>query len=101
MNIYFNTDLRYRAIPRGGDIDYFIDTQSYPIDLELDINKLSRIQFPTARAILLRTSPITSLITIHILQDTDLYSSCANFELNLEGNKLDIFECNGLIKIKL
>ena len=82
-HLHIASDLSYRTITRGEDTDYFIETDNYPIDLLATVPPLSRIQFPTSRAILVRTSPHTPYVTIHILCDTDLYSSIANFELDL------------------
>lgn len=100
-NKYIQTDLEYRRIDRGIDEDYFIETESYPIDLELESPLLSRIQFPRSRAILVRTSPSKSSVTIHIMRDVDLYSSFANFEIVLEGKKLEIMKEEGYIKMTI
>lgn len=95
------TDLAYREINREGDIDYFIETQSYPINFEVGIEGMSRIQFPMSRAILVRTTKVSSWVTIHIMRDVDLYSSFANFELNLEGHELFIKQEEGYIVLKV
>lgn len=95
------TNLEYRAIQRGDDTDYFIETLSYPIGLELPIAYMSRIQFPKSRAILVRTSSQTSQVTIHIMRDVDLYSSFANFEIELKDKNLKIQKEKGYVKVTI
>ena len=85
-----NTNLEYREIIRGQDIDYFIETLSYPIFLKLPNKLISQVQFPMSRAVLVRTSPTTSKVTIHIMRDIDLHSSFANFEIDLKDKELNI-----------
>lgn len=86
----FRTNLETRVINREGDEDFFIQTDLYPLDVMLEIPGMSRIQFPMSRAILVRTTPSSRWVTIHILRDVDLFSSFANFELNLEKRRLSI-----------
>lgn len=93
----FSTNLEARVIDREGDQDFFIQTDLYPLDVILDIPDMSRIQFPMSRAILVRTTPHSKWVTIHILRDVDLFSSFANFELNLEARRLSIQKENGYI----
>lgn len=93
------TNLEYRKLERDGDIDYFIESLSYPVNLKLELAHISRIQFPKSRAILLRTSPGTTTVTLHIMRDIDLYSSFANFEIELGENKLVIKEVEGRIDV--
>ncbi len=88
QNIY--TNLECRQIQRDGDIDYFLETLSYPVILELPQTLVSQIQFPKSRAVLVRTSPTSTRVTIHILRDIDLHSSFANFEVELGGRQLSI-----------
>lgn len=83
MNLIIDQQLIYRKIQRGDDIDYFIETDHYPVHLPSLAPFLSRIQFPKSRAILIRTSPSSERVTLHILRDIDLYSSFANFEIDL------------------
>ena len=94
-----DTNLEYRKIERGGDTDYFIESLSYPVNLMLPLPCMSRIQFPKSRAILIRTSPHTSTITVHVMRDIDLYSSFANFEIKLGQNKLVIKESKGQVDV--
>ncbi len=82
--------LEYRTIEKDGDIDYFIETLSYPVNLNIDLPNVSRIQFPKSRAVLVRTSPKSDLITIHVMRDIDLHSSFCNFEINLKDLTLTI-----------
>lgn len=96
-----NTNLEYREIVRGQDIDYFIETLSYPIFLKLPGSLIDQIQFPKSRAVLVRTSPITSKVTIHIMRDIDLHSSFANFEIDLKGRELNIESVPGTGVINL
>lgn len=98
---FFETNLEMRMIPRGEDEDYFIETLSYPINLELTHELMSRIQFPKSRAVLVRTSPYRKDITIHIMRDVDLYSSFANFEIDLTDTFLQIQKEEGYIRIFL
>ena len=98
-NIY--TNLEYREIKRDQDIDYFIETLSYPVILELPGALIPQIQFPKSRAVLVRTSPRTSRVTIHIMRDVDLYSSFANFEIDLEGRQLNVEKKLGYVTIAI
>lgn len=82
--------LQYRTIEKGPDTDYFIETLSYPVNLHLDIPNISRLQFPKSRAVLVRTSPTSSVVTIHIMRDIDLHASFCNFEIDLAGRHLTI-----------
>ncbi len=96
----FRTNLEARVIDREGDQDFFIETDFYPLNLMLEIPAMSRIQFPMSRAILVRTTPTSKWVTIHVLRDVDLFSSFANFELHLEGKKLSIQKEDGYIIMK-
>lgn len=96
----FRTNLEARVINREGDEDFFIPTDLYPLDVMLEIPGMSRIQFPMSRAILVRTTPSSKWVTIHILRDMDLFSSFANFELNLEKRRLSIQKEEGYIIMK-
>ncbi len=97
----FTTNLEARTIQRGEDRDYFIETLSYPINLELTHPLMSRLQFPKSRAVLVRTSPYRQDVTIHIMRDVDLYSSFANFEIDLKGHILNIQKEEGYIRLFL
>ncbi|MEG0502575.1 MAG: hypothetical protein RR309_10655 [Cellulosilyticaceae bacterium] len=61
----------------------------------------SRIQFPESRVILVRTSPTTRVVTIHVMRDIDLYSSFVNFEIDLNDKMLSIQKQEGYIDVKL
>nr|WP_302598061.1 hypothetical protein [uncultured Cellulosilyticum sp.] len=95
------TNLEYRIIEREGDKDYFIETDFYPVNMELRIPGMSRFQFPLSRAILVRTTPCNDWITIHVLRDVDLFSSFVNFEVDLSGKKLNIIKEEGYIKLDI
>ena len=82
-NLLIDPQLNYRTVPRGVDTDYFIYTQSYPIHWDTSLPHLSRLQFPRSYACLIRTSPISSTVTLHLLLESDLYSSFMNFEIDL------------------
>lgn len=101
MNQKIKTNLTYRIIEREGDLDYFIETLSYPIDFDLQKEQMSRLQFPMSRAVLVRTTPKSTWVTVHILRDVDLFSSFANFELNLEGVQLHLEKKEGYIHLKV
>lgn len=100
INNFVETGLAYRTIHREGDTDYFIETDNYPINLQLDLPYLSRIQFPRSRAILVRTTPKSRWVTLHVLRDIDLYSSFANFEMALENGPLHIELKEGYIEVR-
>lgn len=87
-----NTNLTARKIEREEDLDLFIDTKGCMVELDLEVGFISRFQFPNMRAILIRTSPISNKITVHLLGDTDLLSSFMNFELDLYDKTLHILE---------
>lgn len=93
------TNLEARIIDREGDQDFFIETFLYPTNFELGIPQMSRIQFPMPRAVLVRTTPMSRWVTIHVLSDTDLFSSFANFELDLADRKLVILKEEGYIHL--
>lgn len=90
MQLTIDQKLICRKIERGVDTDYFIETDSYPVNLSSLTSFISRIQFPKSRALLVRTSPTSEWVTIHILRDIDLYSSFANFEIDLSNKNLYI-----------
>lgn len=93
------TNLEARVIDREGDQDFFIETFLYPTNFEIDIPYISRIQFPMPKAILVRTTPVSRWVTVHVLGDTDLFSSFVNFELDLTDKKLAILKEEGYIRI--
>lgn len=95
------TNLNARVILRGEDEDFFIETFSYPIDFDLGLTHMSRIQFPMSRAVLIRTTPVSKWVTIHVLRDVDLFSSFANFELDLTNQKVVLEKEEGYIKLYL
>lgn len=97
----FETNLEARIIEREGDKDFFIETFLYPMNFELDIPYMSRIQFPMPRAVLIRTTPVSNWVTIHVLRDVDLFSSFANFELDLTDQKLILRKEEGYIRLFL
>ncbi len=85
------SNLVYNKFMRDEDVDVFINTQKKVIDCYLPDSPSSRIQFVGAQAVLIRLGTETEHITIHILQNNDLYSSIANFEINLKAQR--IFVC--------
>ena len=95
------TNLEARVIEREGDQDFFIETFLYPMNFEIDIPYMSRIQFPMPRAVLIRTTPISRWVTVHVLRDIDLFSSFANFELDLTDKKLVLKKVEGYIRLYL
>lgn len=97
----FETNLEARIIEREGDQDFFIETFMYPTNFELDIPYMSRIQFPMPRAVLIRTTPVSRWVTVHVLRDVDLFSSFANFELDLTDKKLILRKEEGYIRLFL
>ena len=95
------TNLEARVIEREGDQDFFIETFLYPMNFEIDIPYMSRIQFPMPRAVLIRTTPVSRWVTVHVLRDIDLFSSFANFELDLTDKKLVLQKEEGYIHLFL
>lgn len=95
----FETNLEARIIEREGDQDYFVETFLYPLNFTIDTPYVSRIQFPMPRAVIIRTSPKSTKVTIHILRDTDLFSSFANFEIELKDKKLFLIKEEGYINL--
>lgn len=93
--------LEYRSIEKGQDVDYFIETLSYPISLNIDMPNISRLQFPKSRAVLVRTSPTSDLVTIHIMRDIDLHSSFCNFEVDLRDCQLAIEKNTNSVNISI
>lgn len=100
-NDLFETNLEARIIEREGDKDFFIETFMYPLNFELDMTYMSRIQFPMPRAVIIRTTPVSRWVTIHVLRDVDLFSSFANFELDLTEKKLFLIKEEGYIRLYL
>lgn len=97
----FETNLEARVIDREGDEDFFIETFLYPLNFELDIPYMSRMQFPLSKALIIRTTPVNKTVTVHILGDTDLFSSFVNFELDLEEKKLFLMKEEGYLRLYL
>ncbi len=90
IHLHLDPSLILRKVARGDDTDYFIDTQYAPVELTAFVPYTSRIQCPRTRLILIRTSPCTTHITLHLLSDTDLYSSFLNIEYDLSQHQLAI-----------
>ena len=93
------TNLEWRVIDREGDQDFFIETFLYPTNFEVNVPFMSRIQFSMPKAVLIRTTPKNRWVTVHVLGDTDLFSSFVNFELDLTDKKLVILKEEGYIRI--
>lgn len=100
-NQLFETNLEMRMINREGDTDYFIQTFLYPLNFEIEHPYMSRMQFPLSKAVLIRTTPVSRRVTVHILGDTDLFSSFVNFEIDLEKKKLFLMKEEGYIRLYL
>ncbi len=95
------TNLEARTIQREQDQDFFIETFSYPLNFDLGLEYMSRIQFPASRAVLIRTTPVSRWVTIHVLRDVDLFSSFSNFELDLTHKKVVLQKEEGYIHLYL
>ncbi|MDF2612720.1 MAG: hypothetical protein K0S71_506 [Clostridia bacterium] len=93
------THLEIRPIERGEDTDLFVPTLGYPIHLTLENKDFSRIQFPSAKALLLRLSPAVRTVTCHVLRDVDLFSSFANFEVDKPLKSIIIHQYEGYIEL--
>lgn len=99
--MFFKCNLVYREIKRGEDTDYFIGTENRVVELEIKESGISRMQFPLSRALLIRTSPYSKQTTIHVLRDTDLYSSIVNFVVDLDEYTLQIEQNESVIEIAI
>lgn len=89
-----DSDFDYRIIrEEDNDIDLYIDINYRCVDINVGESQMfnSRIQFPYVRSILLRINKESSLMTVHLMRDIDLFSAFANFEVNY---------CNSIFKIK-
>ncbi|MCT4583753.1 MAG: hypothetical protein N4A54_02410 [Peptostreptococcaceae bacterium] len=99
MKNYFNlnlkTEFETRIIKEDlADIDLFIDLNYKTLNLDIEDNKYSRLQFNKVRGIIIRLTKSNTIATIHILRDIDLYSSFCNFELNYKNFNLYIYNNN-------
>ncbi len=80
-----DSDFNYRIIrEEENDIDLYIDINYRCVDINIGKSDIfeSRIQFPYVRSILLRINKESSLMTVHLMRDIDLFSAFANFEVN-------------------
>ena len=80
-----DSDFDYRIIrEEENDIDLYIDINYRCVDINIGKSDIfeSRIQFPYVRSILLRINKESSLMTVHLMRDSDLFSAFANFEVN-------------------
>ncbi|WP_297135039.1 hypothetical protein [Terrisporobacter sp.] len=80
-----DSDFNYRVIrEEENDIDLYIDINYRCVDINIGKSDIfeSRIQFPYVRSILLRINKESSLMTVHLMRDIDLFSAFANFEVN-------------------
>ncbi|OON97954.1 MAG: hypothetical protein ATN36_02025 [Epulopiscium sp. Nele67-Bin005] len=80
MEYRISTNLKYRIFERDDDQDIFISTKNCVV--ECYISEESRIQFIKIKAILVKLSSISNLMTVHFLEENDLYSSVANLEIS-------------------
>ncbi len=80
------TNLDFNVLERDDDTDVFIDIKGQVLDCYVE--KTTRVQFVGARAVLIRLGEETENITVHVLQNTDIYSSMANFEIDLIAQRL-------------
>lgn len=91
MEEYIQSEFKYRVIREDEfDIDYFLDLEFRTLDISNDFfeKSISRLQFPKARGLVVRTTRQNREITIHVLRDIDLMSAFANFEIDLKDKKL-------------
>ncbi|OOB77751.1 MAG: hypothetical protein BEN19_01270 [Epulopiscium sp. Nuni2H_MBin003] len=84
------TNLKYNIFQRDNDTDVFLDTNHMVIDCYLPDTGNQRIQFVSPRAVLIRLGNFSEKITVHILSDMDIYSSIANFEIDLKATRIYI-----------
>lgn len=94
-------ELPIRLIERNGDTDYFIDLDYRSLEFACANPYLSRLQYPLVRALLIRTSPSSPMVTVHILKDSDLYSSICNFEVDLSHYLLEVHQLSSCVQIYL
>lgn len=84
VNSILETELVYRVKEKENeDMDIFVETDERTLNLVVDDGRLSRIQFPRVRFVLIRSSSHHRRICLHMMRDIDLFSSFANFELCL------------------
>lgn len=96
------SDFESRIIRREeSDEDIFFDVDLMTVNIEFEDQRFSRLQFPKVKMILIRTSPMTSKVTIHFLRDIDLFSSFINFELECKDSILNIKKEEGYIRFFL
>ena len=100
FGIKITTSLEVRRIERGEDSDLFVQILDSPVDLEIDDRQFSRIQFPKVKALILRLSPKSQVVTCHVLRDVDLFSSFANFEAVLKEKEILIKQNEDHITLK-
>lgn len=80
-----NSDFDYRIIrEEDNDLDLYIDINYRCVDINVGQSDFfnSRIQFPYVRSILLRINKESTLMTVHLMRDIDLFSAFANFEVD-------------------
>lgn len=99
FGIEIQTNLEVRPIAREQDIDLFVQTLDFPIHLEVSDGRYSRLQFPKAKAVLIRLSQDGNSVTCHILRELDLFSSFVNFEVKQVLEKITILKKENYIQL--
>lgn len=92
-NLNLDIDFDYRIIrEENNDIDLFIDINYRSLDIDTDNNGFfsSRVQFPFVRSLILRINKESSIMTVHLMRDIDLFSAFANFEVNYDNCVINI-----------
>ncbi|MEG0857079.1 MAG: hypothetical protein RRZ84_07730 [Romboutsia sp.] len=88
-----DSDFDYRIIrEENNDMDLYIDINYRGVDIEVGESKIfnSRIQFPYVRSVLLRINKESTLMTVHLMRDIDLFSAFANFEVDYTDSIFNI-----------
>lgn len=92
-NLNLDTDFEYRIIREDeNDTDIFIDINYRNLDINCGNSDFfnSRIQFPFVRSLILRISKTTTIMTVHLMRDIDLFSAFANFEVDYSNSIINI-----------
>ena len=92
-NLNLDSDFDYRVIrEEDNDLDLYIDINYRCVDINIGESNFfnSRIQFPYVRSILIRINKESSLMTVHLMRDIDLFSAFANFEVDYTNSIFEI-----------
>lgn len=95
MNLNMICDFEYRIIKSDEkNMDIYVDLDYRTVDIKDDKMEFfnSRIQFPKVKAMIMRITLDSKIMTIHLLRDIDLLSAFANFEVDYSENIFKIIK---------